>query len=161
MSRESFEEFTSDKNYIVISITDPNSEPIESQKGYKALLSLQFHDIDERVTRKDCKCCDGTGIMNDFLDINGGHCYACTDKMDVVLFNERDAEQILDFVDAFKDSVDTIVCQCEAGISRSAGVAGALAKIYNGNDQYYFDNYIPNMRVYRTILNKYQERLIE
>jgi len=128
MGREVFEEFTSDKKYIVISITDPGSEPVESQKGYLAMLSLEFYDLDKDI---------GQFPYSRFI------------------FTERDAEQILDFIDTFKDKVDIIVCHCEAGISRSAGVAGALSKILNGDDKYYFDHYLPNMLVYRTILNSY------
>jgi predicted protein tyrosine phosphatase len=156
LSRKAFEEFTSDKKYIVISITDPNSEPVESQKGYLTMLSLEFHDVDHRIKKqKDCKLCDGTGKSKMFPDVNDGHCYACTDKIDIILFDENMAQQILDFVTCFKDKVDMIVVHCEAGISRSAGVAGALSKILNGDDKYYFDHYLPNMLVYRTILNTY------
>ena len=155
LSRELFEEFKSDENYIVISITDPNSEPVESQKDYFAMLSLQFHDIDKRVKREDCKLCGGTGKNDLFPDINDGHCYACTDAIDIILFDEGMAQQILDFIDSFKDKFDMIVVHCEAGISRSAGVASALSLILNKTDQYYFDHYCPNMRVYRYILNAY------
>ena len=39
------------------------------------------------------------------------------------------------------------------GISRSAGVAGALAKCINGYDFEIFNKYIPNRRVYRLVMN--------
>ena len=49
-----------------------------------------------------------------------------------------------------------IIVQCDAGVSRSAGVAGALMKHYNGDDSEIFDNpkYRPNMRCYRMVLNE-------
>jgi predicted protein tyrosine phosphatase len=97
--------------------------------------------------------CAGTGKIERFKDINNGNCYSCSDQMVVNLFTEKDAENILDFVAVYKDFVDLIVVHCEVGISRSAGVTAALSFILNGTDQYYFDNYIPNMLCYRKILN--------
>ena len=49
-----------------------------------------------------------------------------------------------------------MIIQCDAGVSRSAGVAGALMKYYNGDDSEIFENpkYRPNMRCYRTMLNE-------
>jgi len=162
LSRQEFEDFTSEEKYIAISITDPNSESVESQNKHKAMLSLQFHDIDHRLRKQeDCKLCDNTGISKLFPDINGGHCYACTNKMDIILFDAKMAEQILDFVGCFKDKVDMIVVHCEAGISRSAGCASALSLILNKTDQYYFDHYLPNMLVYRIILNAHMKDKIE
>lgn len=163
MSRLEFEEFTGEGNspYIAISITDPNSEPatFTDNDNFQAMLSLEFHDIDHRIKKqKDCKMCGGTGKSKLFPDINDGHCYACTDKMDIILFDEKMAIQILDFVDLYKNKIEMIVVHCEAGISRSAGVAGALSLILNSSDQYYFDHYLPNMLVYRKILNAHMER---
>jgi predicted protein tyrosine phosphatase len=74
---------------------------------------------------------------------------------DLELFSKEQAETILLFVEGLKDIVDLVVCQCEAGISRSAGVASALSFIYNGDDSYFFRNYLPNRRVYRLILETY------
>ena len=79
----------------------------------------------------------------------------CTDKIDVKLFSDKNAQEILDFVQYNRVDIDLIVIHCEAGISRSAGVAGALSLIYNGSDEYYFKKYLPNMFVYRKILNMY------
>jgi len=130
LSREQFEEFTSDEKYIVISITDPNSEEVESQHDYFAMLSLSFYDLD-----KDTEVFPYSRFM----------------------FKDDDAHQILDFVKSFRYLVDLCVVHCEAGISRSAGVAGALAKIFNEDDKYYFDHYLPNMLVYSKILKVYYD----
>lgn len=69
------------------------------------------------------------------------------------------AEQVLDVVE--RVGVDRVVVQCEAGRSRSAGLAAALGKIYNDDDWFIFDNakYNPNRYVYRTMLNAYQRRV--
>ena len=68
------------------------------------------------------------------------------------LFTDEQAQQVLDFVGRHEDK--HVVCQCEAGISRSAGCAAALARIYDGDDGWIFQSprYFPNMRVYRKIL---------
>lgn len=79
------------------------------------------------------------------------------------LFTSKHAEQILDFVEKMMSSVDILICHCRAGISRSAGVSAALSLIYDGSDKKIFDNkrFMPNMLVYRTILdvwNKEKEK---
>lgn len=152
LSRQAFEGFIPTEPFIAISITDPNSEIVRPENPPQAILSLEFHDADKRVKQEECKNCNGTG-MSDYPHINGGYCYACTDKMDIILFNEKDADSILEFVATYASDIDSIVIHCEAGKSRSVGVASALSLIYNREDQYYFDHYLPNMLVYRKIIN--------
>jgi hypothetical protein len=68
--------------------------------------------------------------------------------------------QILDFVaEGQRQHIDLCVCQCDAGISRSAGVAAALSYILNQDDTWVFKDpwYMPNRLVYCTILNDYYE----
>lgn len=76
---------------------------------------------------------------------------------DTDIIEKRHAIAILNF--AKQNKHITIICQCEAGISRSAGVAAALSVIYNKTDKWVFDDplFKPNMKVYRTILNNYYE----
>ena len=156
LSRREMEEFKSDENHIVISISDPNSEKVKIISKPIDILSLQFHDVDKRLIKtENCDLCEGTGYLPIYKNINGGHCYRCTDKIDVKLFTDEEAEWILAFVNDYIEKIELIVVHCEAGISRSAGVAGALSLIYNGSDEYYFKHYIPNMLVYRFILNAY------
>ena len=47
-----------------------------------------------------------------------------------------------------------VICQCDAGISRSSGMAAAIAKAFNGEDNWLFEHYIPNRTVYRKVLEK-------
>lgn len=77
-----------------------------------------------------------------------------TDIKSPYSITERDAVNIIEFVEKYKDITDNFIIHCEAGISRSAGVAAALSKIYNGSDCDIFENpmYKPNMLVYNTIL---------
>lgn len=131
LSRQAFEEYNPSEPFIAISITDPNSKKVNPINPPQAMLSLEFYDLD-----KDTEVFPYSQFM----------------------FTEKDACSILNFVEAFKEETDLIVVHCEAGISRSAGVAGALSKIYNKSDEYYFKNYLPNMLVYRTILTIHEER---
>lgn len=66
----------------------------------------------------------------------------------------EDARQIAQFVAENKDRL--IIVHCDAGVSRSAGIAAALLKFYNGDDTPIFDNpkYCPNMLCYRLMLNQ-------
>jgi protein-tyrosine phosphatase len=46
-----------------------------------------------------------------------------------------------------------IVLHCNAGLSRSPGVAAALSNVLCGNDQSFFERYRPNRRVYTLLLD--------
>lgn len=73
-------------------------------------------------------------------------------------FTPELARQILRFVKKYIKHIDLIVCQCDAGISRSAGTAAALSKIINGDDMEFFrPPYHPNRLVYHTLLNQYEQ----
>jgi predicted protein tyrosine phosphatase len=118
--------FTSETPYAVISIMCPFDNFPELKKGYVDLLRLKFLDIDQD------ELCGYKG------------------------FDVTDANNILDFVEKNKSIVDTIAIHCNAGISRSSGVAAALSKIYNGDDTWVFKNrkYCPNLRVYSLLLKE-------
>jgi predicted protein tyrosine phosphatase len=69
------------------------------------------------------------------------------------LMTPEEAEAIVAFVEQHRDRAALIICQCEAGMSRSAGVAAALSRWLNEEDQRFFDRFHPNRHVYRTVLN--------
>ena len=55
-----------------------------------------------------------------------------------------------------KKYINLIIVNCEAGVSRSAGIAAALAKYLGQSDERFFNPrgpYCPNRYVYRTLLN--------
>ncbi len=74
------------------------------------------------------------------------------DGNDVITID--DAKKIHSFIEANKNR--KIIVHCDAGISRSAGIAAALMKHYNGDDTPIFNNpkYVPNMKCYRTMLEE-------
>lgn len=64
------------------------------------------------------------------------------------------AVKVANFVFKFiKEEVPFLVVQCEAGISRSAGVAAAIIKYYNNDDSEIFKQYHPNTHCYKLVLS--------
>lgn len=129
LSENEIKYFRTDKTHIVISIKSPGTQNayLPHINSRIGTLWMTFNDLDTNT-----------------LALKG-----------IKLFDEHDAVEILTFVEGLKGLVKLIVCQCEAGRSRSVGIAGALSKIYNGDDSYFFKHYTPNMLVYRTILETY------
>ena len=76
------------------------------------------------------------------------------------LMSDAHAGQIVDFIMENRDLVRALVCHCDAGISRSAGVGAAAQRILTGADKRIFNDlrYRPNMHVYRKILDNYYNR---
>ena len=72
-----------------------------------------------------------------------------------VHFRHRHAQRIKRFV--LRHDTGFIICQCRAGISKSAGVGAALAKYYNLDVEEYFTTggYVPNLLVFRTLLEAF------
>jgi len=78
------------------------------------------------------------------------------------LFSKEQAKQVVDFVNEWKDKVDVIICQCEAGISRSSGTAAAVCALLGqhredgdfwlGRNTFGMHRYHPNVHVYKMIL---------
>ena len=95
--------------------------------------------------------------------IGNGIFAQCTLKFDDVEYGkmncitEYDAQKIVSFVTESAINADKLIVHCEAGVSRSAGVAGAIMKALYDNDWEVFSNprYIPNMTCYRMVLSAF------
>lgn len=120
-------DYSGDSDFAIVSITDVNTNDNVFDKNNKYLSGV-------------CR------VKFDDVDFGEENCITVDD-----------AKKILSFVESKIDKVSFIVVQCEAGISRSAGVCAGLMKIYNGDDFEIFDNprYAPNMSCYRMILETY------
>lgn len=70
-----------------------------------------------------------------------------------VYYDRGIAQTVLEFVEKHCTKISLIVVQCQAGVSRSVGLASALAKIINGKDDDVFTRGVPNMFVYTTTLD--------
>ena len=120
---------------VMISISDPRmnyyAEPFISETNKLIdILRLSFSDA------------DAPG-----LDVYG-NAVAVDDLM-----TDDDARTVTDFVRKYRDK--NIIVHCDAGISRSAGIAAGILKLFTGDDFQIFDNpyYHPNMWCYRKILD--------
>jgi len=139
-SQETIQNFVTDRPHIVISIREPDSpgyinKPVEipSSPNCMGILYLDFCDMDAVKYPK----------TKDFPEI-------------YKLFSKDDARSILKMVELTAPYINLIAVNCVAGISRSAGVAAALAKCLGQSDEKFFNPkgpYRPNMFVYRTLLN--------
>jgi len=101
--------FIPKEDAVLISITVPESSFVMYNKEYKDVLGLKFHDIDTQ-----------------------------SDLLGLKVISKDDVKQIYEFVNKYKNNINHIVVNCDAGQSRSAGVAAALAKILNGDDMEIF-----------------------
>lgn len=59
-------------------------------------------------------------------------------------FTSSLAAKVLDYVGKMWDDVEVLLIHCEAGLSRSPGVAAALSQIYYGDDGPWFEYDFPN-----------------
>ena len=70
------------------------------------------------------------------------------------MLNDEQAQMIADFYATVSDKVDTIICQCEHGQSRSAGVAAAILEFRSRKGILVFadDRYYPNKTIFKKVL---------
>ena len=132
LCKSAAKDFVHDKPWACISIgCEPGDWPKINKCQLVDLLQLSFYDLD-RLPDPWTHGVDNT----------------------IVLFNEDHASKIWDFVDSVWDRVEILLIHCLAGVSRSAAVAAAIAKVKYDDDSLYFKQYCPNALVYRTMLNR-------
>lgn len=125
---------------VMISVSDPyiqyfDGEPFcDKQNKVLAIQRMRFTDADK----------PGKDVYN--RTVGEGD-----------LINDADAFLIKRLLNKFPDT--DIIVHCDAGISRSSGIAAAILKAYTGDDSQIFNNprYRPNMRCYRVVLNELME----
>ena len=132
-NRWTAESFTSNKPYMVISITEPGVRAnIPDSDQLMAICRVQFHDID-----KNMEGCEKITI--------------------------EQAKQIAQIVKLTYEQVECIVVHCEAGVSRSAGVSMAITDwmLHNNIDvnegEYPFANRLVYRAVYKALMGEYDE----
>ena len=132
LSRSEVKRVVPDEPYVVVSVTNPGLPEAELAASplRRDALRLQFHD------------------MGDYGQ----------PLRDNVLMTEEDAGAILEFVGRYAGEVGMIVCQCEAGMSRSAGIAAALSQVLQGEDRFFFANFSPNRWMYRTLIEAHEKK---
>ena len=65
-------------------------------------------------------------------------------------FTEQHAREIVDFLKMIRDE-HLVYINCEAGISRSAGIVLALRRHYGGDEEEIFGKAVPNIHVTSTM----------
>lgn len=80
----------------------------------------------------------------------------------LIPMRDVDAIKIVNAIEKYKDGIKQIVVHCDAGYSRSPGVAAAIELALNGKgaDEKYFNtnNYRVNMHCYSTMLKEFERR---
>lgn len=124
MSRDQAEAYTPwSGREVCISITDPvdprygvsEKRPADLSVGFEGILRLQFHDIDDTLFNPDLSEEAERELRDLFMD-------------------EDEALQIAEFVRKARTlGIDTIIIHCEAGVSRSVGVARAISEWMGAN----------------------------
>ena len=129
-----------DEESVIISISDPRmwyeSTPfISSENKVIDILDIMFSDADRPG-----------------LDVYGNEA-GVEDLM-----SDEDARRVAEFVVKYRGK--NIIVHCDAGISRSAGVAAAITKHLTGDDSKIFNSQMrhPNMLCYRKTLEALHEK---
>jgi predicted protein tyrosine phosphatase len=121
--------------HVIISITNPGTAPARVRMNDNTLqvLRLEFEDMEDNPNYRTAMYAKAFGEPK--------------------LFNRRQAQQIKQLVENVEPEM--VVVHCEAGISRSAAVAAALSKHYNGDDRgiWVSTRYFPNKLVYNVLLD--------
>jgi predicted protein tyrosine phosphatase len=125
--------------YVVISIRDPGTSKPEIPRptSLKGVFYTAFHDAEPAF-----------GLQ---LPIY------------IVMMNAEQAKAIWRFVDHYRNGINTIVCHCEQGMSRSPAVALALAEVLgeDGDVEMISKSYQPNAYVCRLMRSAIRDRLDE
>ncbi len=121
MEKESAEEGSLTDTYAVISIQDSHTN------GF----GFQFAE------NQFCK-----GVLTLYFDD------IVKDVEGAVLFNDDMADSIIEFIEQYRKSVDTLLIHCYAGQSRSRAVGAFAVEMLGGDNSRYFDEGTPNMYIY-------------
>ena len=100
-------------DFVVISIASPELGEYTIPE-YASMLDVHysvFHDID--------------------TDGNVKGAIVPVDMNNLILYDDKMAQDVIDFAMKWKDKVKFMIVHCDAGLSRSPGTALALSKILN------------------------------
>lgn len=138
MSEDKVLRYEEDTPHVLISISSPGGGVTPPENDARVeMLRLQFHDV--------TKCEKG----DPFFDFLTGH------KVEIVPPSREDGAKIAAFVLKHRN-IPMLIVNCEAGISRSSGIAAAVSKFFNGDDSEFYDSgkYHPNDRIRRFVLEE-------
>ena len=126
----------------LISIGDANWCFAELKHKPEFLLQIAFDDVDSDVI------VDELG-RKPFEEERQKH------EIKYKMFSDEQADLVASFYHSHKDSISTLICQCEHGQSRSAAVAAAILEYRSrkGIMVFMHEKYFPNKMVFRKVLH--------
>lgn len=143
-SKTAIEKYTNNplmERTAIISITDYGFDFAELKNQPLYLYQISFNDVDNDV------------IVDDLGDNpNDIERKAIEEKYHML--SDQQAKEIANFYFSICDKIDCLICQCEHGQSRSAGVAAAIMEYRNRKGIAIFsdDRFYPNKVVFRKVL---------
>jgi predicted protein tyrosine phosphatase len=112
--------------HVVVSITNPENDEVQLPQNPMrlGLIRLKFHDLEDDYSQNEN-----------------------------LVISDQQAKDIVALFQTYRDKIESVIVNCEAGISRSAGCAAALSVLAGESDEKFFQGrYCPNKTVYRKIL---------
>jgi len=117
----------------IISIVSPESDDVFLPISEDFVLRLKFHDLDDKYPYESS----------------------------IQLLTPDMANQVVSFVKKIS-AEDLLLVHCEAGISRSSAMAGAISKYVNDDDSLFFKYpYLPNRHVYKLVLRAFYPEMLD
>ncbi len=125
-----------DKYTALISIGDAFAEPLRLDHWPEYFLELHFDDVWSSELE---------------YETSGADAFR--------LFSGEQAAQIAAFLRSHLEEIDTLICQCRSGRSRSAAVAAAVREYFshNGIEIFKDEHYSPNVYVFQKTLRALEE----
>lgn len=149
MSREALEKLAKEpfsEGTSVISITNNDDPDVVLEHQPDRMLCLKFDDVSDEIFEE---------LLGRKPSVREMHQIASRFHM----LSNAQSQQMADFVLTMRNE-GTLICQCEHGQSRSAGVAAAVMEYYyhKGINIFADVRYYPNKHVYRKLLCSLQVR---
>lgn len=125
----------------LISITDSDKDFAVLKNEPEYLLQMKFDDVSDE-------------IFEEILGRKPTPAEALLIAKKFHMFNGEQAEQIAAFIKSALKKAEFLICQCEYGQSRSAGLAAAVKQFSDksGIEIFADERYYPNKLVYRKVL---------
>lgn len=142
MGRREAEAYRFSFPMLVLSIVDPHrlSPDADIKPGYTRIERFRFHDLDPKQHEDEA----GEPLPRDLIR----QCMTADD-----------ADRVVSAVEGWLDEKgEEILVHCDAGISRSAGVAAALSWLYNGDDSHWHKTKLLNAHVKRQVIDAWTRR---
>jgi predicted protein tyrosine phosphatase len=136
----------------LISIGDPGDDPPNLMHKPEHMLRLEFDDISLDELFAFTSEVTPELITEDLI-------MKKLERKKFKIFTNEHAKKIAAFIMPLKSEIDLLICQCEYGVSRSAGCAAAISEYFykNGIDIFADYYYLPNKRVYNETFKALRE----